>query len=151
PDAVSILDKIVEHFDEPFADSSAIPTWYVSEMARRHVTVVLSGDGGDELFGGYDRYLPQARIAAFDRYSSPALRRVAAIAAGRLPHGARGKNFLRHVGRDDRGRYIDAVRFFAADEKPELLEVDVLARLRKTDPESQAAARFAPYSRLSWP
>src|SRR6202022_4811279 len=90
PDGVSILDRLIGQFDEPFADSSAIPTWYVSEMARRHVTVVLSGDGGDELFGGYDRYAPHPRIAAFDRYSPRALRRVAAIASRGLPPGTRG-------------------------------------------------------------
>ncbi|HEX4346655.1 MAG TPA: asparagine synthase (glutamine-hydrolyzing) [Vicinamibacterales bacterium] len=151
PDGVSILDRVIQHFDEPFADSSALPTWYVSEMASQHVTVVLSGDGGDELFGGYDRYLPHARVAAFDRYSPGGLRRVAAMAADHLPHGTRGKNFLRHVARDDRGRYIDAIRFFAADEKPQLLELDVLARLSRSDPEAQAFARFAPYADLSWP
>ena len=53
PEALGILDKIVWHFDEPFADSSAIPTWYVSQMARQQVTVALSGDGGDETFAGY--------------------------------------------------------------------------------------------------
>jgi asparagine synthase (glutamine-hydrolysing) len=148
---VSLLGRIVEHFDEPFADSSAIPTWYVSEMARKHVTVVLSGDGGDELFGGYDRYLPHPRVAAFDRYSPPGFRQAAAVAASHLPHGTRGKNFLRHVGRDERGRYVDAVRFFAADEKSSLLTSDVVARLEREDPELLAAKRFARYRALSWP
>lgn len=55
-DAVSILDDLVWYFDEPFADSSAIPTYLVSKMAAQHVKMVLSGDGGDEAFGGYDRY-----------------------------------------------------------------------------------------------
>ena len=151
PDAVSILDNLIAHFDEPFADSSAIPTWYVSEMARRHVTVVLSGDGGDELFGGYDRYVPHPRVVAFDRYSPRALRRVAAIAAERLPHGARGKNFLRHVGRDDQGRYLDSIRFFGADEKPQLLSYEVQRRLAGPDPETRMARHFERFAELPWP
>ena len=150
PDALDILDRVVSHFDEPFADASAIPTWYVSEMARRHVTVVLSGDGGDELFGGYDRYLPHPRVVAFDRYSPGALRRVAAIAASRLPHGARGKNFLRHVSRDQQGRYIDAIRFFGVDEKPELLAGDVWRQLRGPDPETRLARQFDRFAALPW-
>jgi asparagine synthase (glutamine-hydrolysing) len=151
PDGVSILDRLVSHFDEPFADASAIPTWYVSEMARRHVTVVLSGDGGDELFGGYDRYLPHPRVVAFDRYSPRALRRVAAIAAAGLPHGVRGKNFLRHVGRNERGRYLDAIRFFGADEKPALLTADFQRALDGPDPETTLARHFERFAQLPWP
>ena len=56
PDAVGIVEKLVWHYDEPFADSSAVPTYYVSQVAREHVTVALAGDGGDENFAGYRRY-----------------------------------------------------------------------------------------------
>jgi len=151
PDALGILDDLIGHFDEPFADSSAIPTWYVSEMAGRHVTVVLSGDGGDELFGGYDRYLPHPRVVAFDRYAPTGLRRVAALAGAQLPHGTRGKNFLRHVGQSERGRYIDAIRYFASDEKPALLSRDIRASLAATDPEARLARHFDRYAALPWP
>jgi asparagine synthase (glutamine-hydrolysing) len=125
PDALGILDKLIWHFDEPFADPSAIATWYVSEIARRHVTVALSGDGGDELFGGYDRYLPHPRVAALDR-RAPALGRALAAATWRaLPHGVRGKNFLRHIAREPQGRYLDSVTFYHADERRALLSHDV--------------------------
>ena len=61
PDLLSILPKIARHYGEPFADSSAVPSFYVAEMARREVTVALNGDGGDESFAGYDRYVRAAR------------------------------------------------------------------------------------------
>jgi asparagine synthase (glutamine-hydrolysing) len=56
PDAAAILPTLVRHFGEPYADSSAVPTYYVSQATRKHVTVALNGDGGDEVFGGYERY-----------------------------------------------------------------------------------------------
>ena len=67
PDALAVLPKLVWHYDEPFADSSAVPTWYLSELTRRHVTVALTGDGGDELFAGYPRYRAVWLAARMDR------------------------------------------------------------------------------------
>ena len=77
PNAVEVLDELVWHFDEPFADSSAVPTWYVSRLTRQHVTVALTGDGGDELFVGYPRYRAVRLGECFDRLPQP-LRRILA-------------------------------------------------------------------------
>jgi len=67
PDAVTVLPRLVWHYGEPFADPSAIPTYYVSEMARQKVTVALSGDGGDECFFGYNRYRAMRLVSRLDR------------------------------------------------------------------------------------
>ncbi len=84
PDAVDLLPKMVRHYGEPFADHSAIPSFYLAEMARRHVTVALNGDGGDEAFGGYGRYSNAAALQRLDRIPA-GLRRAVAAAAGRVP------------------------------------------------------------------
>ena len=68
PNAIEILPTLVEHYGEPYADSSAIPTYYVSRETRRHVTVALNGDGGDESFAGYERYLAMRLSEKYHRF-----------------------------------------------------------------------------------
>jgi len=79
-DALSVVPKLPALYDEPFSDPSQVPTFLVSELARRHVTVSLSGDGGDELFGGYDRYFVGQRLWGIVRAAPAAVRRGAARA-----------------------------------------------------------------------
>jgi asparagine synthase (glutamine-hydrolysing) len=98
PDSLSLVHKLVDHFGEPFGDSSAIPTFIVSEFAARFVKVVLSGDGGDELFGGYDSFVAVSGWGRLDRipqWARGCLDRVAAW----LPYSAYGKNYLRMISR----------------------------------------------------
>ena len=116
PDAVELLHRLAWHFDEPFADSSAVPTFLVSELARAHVKMVLTGDGGDEMFGGYDRYL---RLLRLERLGG--LRRPAAAllgAAGALAPGQHGERLSR-VGERLRlpfdERYLSGVAVMRAD------------------------------------
>lgn len=98
PDSVDLVSKLVRHFDEPFADSSAIPTYLVSEFAAQHVKVVLTGDGGDELFGGYQSFLDVERQRPLDRIPQPARRLLSGIADA-MPYSAYGKNYLRMISR----------------------------------------------------
>lgn len=86
PDAIEIVPRIVRHYGEPFADPSAVPTFYVAEMTRRHVTVALNGDGGDEAFGGYSRYAAVLLMERLARLPRP-LPAVASAIARRLPRG----------------------------------------------------------------
>lgn len=98
PDSIAVVEKLASHFDEPFGDSSAIPTYMVSRFAAEHVKVVLSGDGGDELFAGYDSFRRIDRLRWLDRVPLMARRAMGAVAEA-LPYEAYGKNYLRVISR----------------------------------------------------
>ena len=87
-DALSVVPQLPGLWDEPFADSSQIPTFLVSQLARQHVTVALSGDGGDELFGGYSRYAFADKLWRWLAVAPPTARRMAGLALSSLPTGS---------------------------------------------------------------
>jgi len=127
PDAVDFVERLVWHHDQPFGDSSAIPTFLLSEVTRGHVTVALSGDGGDELFAGYERFA--AGVAA-QRYS--ALPSAARAAVGGLLRAvpanvmrSRGQRLQRFVAVADRGlpdAYRCWISFVTEEDRDALLD-----------------------------
>jgi len=141
PRAVDVLDKLIWHFDEPFADSSAVPTWYVSELTRQHVTVALTGDGGDELFAGYPRYRAVRLADHFDRLPGPARRLLASRWWQKLPASPRQKSVVRRwkrfvevLGQSPLRRYMDWISIFNETRRAELYSDTMLARLPNVDP-----------------
>lgn len=99
PNALEILPQLAWHYDEPFADSSAIPTWYVSKLTREHVTVALTGDGGDELFAGYDRYKALQVAQAIGRLPSPLRSALGSELWQRIPASPYKRSFRRRLKR----------------------------------------------------
>jgi asparagine synthase (glutamine-hydrolysing) len=108
PNSADLAQRLVAQFDEPFGDSSAIPTFIVSEFAARTVKVVLSGDGGDEMFAGYQSFFKIERMRYADRIPG-AVRQLLSLLSERLPYATRGVNYLHAIGRPNAlERYFEA-------------------------------------------
>ncbi len=140
PDAVSVLDQLVWHYDEPFGDSSAIPTWYLCQRTREQVTVALSGDGGDELFAGYDRYRALWLSNWFHRLI-PAAPILGSRFVQRLPHSNRQRSFVRRLQRFGEAlnqpaarQYMNWLQIFPEGMRAELYRDEFVEQLPNEDP-----------------
>lgn len=121
PDVISIMEDLAWHLDEPFGDSSAIPTFMVSKLAAEHVKVVLSGDGGDELFAGYSKYRVEERERRY-RHIPGMLRSLLGAVGTGMKEGAKGRNFLRHIALNGPDRYLHALGLFDHEQQSALFQ-----------------------------
>ena len=137
PDALKLLADLVWHHDQPFADSSAIPTFLVSQLTRTQVTVALSGDGGDELFAGYERFRAAQLFQQLAPIPASLWRALSRLLAG-LPEGTayysrskRARRFAQAASKDPTAAYFELVRLFSADALQEICQsqADVCAGL----------------------
>jgi asparagine synthase (glutamine-hydrolysing) len=141
PHALDLVPKLAWHYDEPFGDSSALPTYYVSRLARRHVTVALSGDGGDENFAGYGRYWQTMWQDRVRSYLPPGLRRVVFGVLGTVypkmgwaPWFFRAKGTFQSLARNSIEGYYHGVSICPPNMKNKLFSGDARARLGDYDP-----------------
>ena len=134
PNALELLPKLATSYDEPFADSSAIPTFYVSQLARQHVTVALSGDGGDELFGGYRRYVTDARDNFLEVLPSWIRTSLLGGISKQMPMFMRGKSYLHYMSQSVERQYLQRVSFFSPEIKSHLYSNDLKRHLGGADP-----------------
>jgi asparagine synthase (glutamine-hydrolysing) len=140
PDALSIIDRLVDQYDEPFSDSSAVPTWYLCELTRQHVTVAISGDGGDELFGGYERYRALKLSGQLQSWL-PAQWLNQSWLIKRLPDSSARRSILRRVRRFSEAlgqppieRYMNWIQIFGEASRLDLYQESFIEQLPDRNP-----------------
>jgi asparagine synthase (glutamine-hydrolysing) len=150
PDALEVLPTLVEHYGEPYADSSAIPTYYVARETRRHVTVALNGDGGDECFAGYERYAAMRLAERYRRLPGLLRKNVIEQAVSLYPTSELRrsrmrdlKRFLNAAALPTVERYMRWVSVLDRGAKAELYADDFRRQLNGHDPAALLAPWFA--------
>ncbi len=138
PDAIEVLPMLVKHYEEPYADSSALPTYYVSKLTREHVTVALNGDGGDENFAGYGMYSVQKFSLWYDNFrflnrylAEPATELLLKKFKNKFLH--RANRFARTMSQDYRHRYVNYICYFNNDMKRRLYRPDFMKKFSNCD------------------
>ena len=143
PDVVQTVEHLTSSLEEPFGDSSMLPTYYVSQMARQHVTVALSGDGGDEMFAGYDRYRIHAGRRIFEHIPGWARKFYRDQVFPRLPNRMQGRTFTYNVSLPWQERYVDGLSFLPAFERDTpLLSNDFREILNRSDDPANVLRRY---------
>ena len=140
PNAIEVLPKLIWHYNEPYADSSAIPTYYVAKVTRQHVTVALNGDGGDESFGGYERYIANKLANYYQRMPAFIREGVIARLVKKLPESTERRDIVRRIKRFTAAipytrerRYAQWMCHFDNDTKHQLYSPEFRERMTKID------------------
>jgi len=125
PNAIEILPELAHKFDEPFGDSSAIPTYYVAKLARKHVTMVLSGDGGDEGFAGYVRYLQALKEQILFDKKYPFFKKLSRLILPFYPQNLKGRGSLKRILETPLQRYFRSIQIFNFTQIQNLLSPEI--------------------------
>jgi len=149
PNAIEILPKLVWHYNEPFADSSAIPTYYVANLTKDFVKVVLTGDAGDENFAGYPRYLRSKWVASFTRIPEklrrdllPYFLRVFSSFRWREKTLNRLADFMESLSTDQTKNYAEQIKIFSAKEKTDIYTDDFRKQVEENNPLDFLISKF---------